>query len=64
MGRLSIDNKKHNIRDISGNAQGWKHIFFGIGETFSTDCSWMVATRVTDIPFGFSLYVKFENKIK
>ena len=53
VGRLSIANQKHNIRNITWNAQGCKtSIFVGIGETNSPDWSWMVATQVTDVPFG------------
>ena len=56
MGTLSISNKKHSIRSIIWNVQGWKNgIFIGIGETNSPDWIWMVATQVTYIPFGVSL---------
>ena len=53
MGRSSIDNKIHNISNITLNAQGLKtDIFVGTGETNSLDWSWMLATQLTDILFG------------
>ena len=55
MGRLSIANKKNNIRNITWNKKGWKTgIFVGIGEANSPDWSQMVATQVKDIPFGLA----------
>ena len=63
MGVSSIANKKHNIRNIKWNTQGWKTgIFVGIEETNSPDWSWMVATKVTGTPFVFILSGKVKNR--
>ena len=55
MGVLSIANKKRNIKNITLNSQGWKTgILVEIVETNYLDWSWVVATQVTDIPFGLA----------
>ena len=50
------------MRNITWNVQGWKTgIFVGIGEKNSPDWIWMVATHVTDTPFGVRLSRKLKN---
>ena len=51
MGRLSIANEKHNIRNIIWMRKVENWYFLVIGETEPPDWSWMMATQVTDTPF-------------
>ena len=39
-----------------------KLAFFGIGETNSPDWIWIVATKLTDNPFGNRLYGKLKER--
>ena len=59
MGKVSMANKNHNIRNMIWNAQGRKTgIFVGTGETNSPDWIWIVATQVTYFPFGLAFLEK------
>ena len=63
MGKLSISDKNHNIRNIIRNSKGWKTGMFAvIGVSKSTGWTWMVDTRVTDIPSMLS-FLKLKKNI-
>ena len=62
IGKLSIYNENKNMMNVIWNARYWETgMFFGIGETDSQGCIWMVDTRVTDIPFMLSFPAKIKN---
>ena len=53
MGKLSVPNENHNIRDIIINAQSWQTGMFVLEEE-----TWMVATWVTETPFVLAFMAK------
>ena len=63
MGKLSTANENHNIRNIIWNAQGWKiGMFVEIGQIYSLDWTWKVATQVIYTPFVFAFMTNLKKE--